>query len=94
MIKARQRVAIYLRVSPKTTVPPSPLPRWCRAGAAVNFLRALMEGSKAPHDGRWGARLRLVFEYFLGQFAASFMQKVGEYFTPASIVSPFPSRTS
>lgn len=28
----------------------------------------------------------LVFEYFMGQFAASFMQKGGEYFTPASIV--------
>jgi type I restriction-modification system DNA methylase subunit len=31
----------------------------------------------------------LVFEYFMGQFAVSFMQKGGEYFTPASIVSPF-----
>lgn len=28
----------------------------------------------------------LVFEYFMGQFAASFMQKGGEYFTPGSIV--------
>jgi type I restriction enzyme M protein len=28
----------------------------------------------------------LVFEYFMGQFAAAFMQKGGEYFTPASIV--------
>ena len=28
----------------------------------------------------------LVFEYFMGEFAASFMQKGGEYFTPASIV--------
>jgi type I restriction enzyme M protein len=28
----------------------------------------------------------LVFEYFMGQFASSFMQKGGEYFTPASIV--------
>jgi hypothetical protein len=28
----------------------------------------------------------LVFEYFMGQFAFSFMQKGGEYFTPASIV--------
>jgi type I restriction enzyme M protein len=28
----------------------------------------------------------LIFEYFMGQFAASFMQKGGEYFTPASIV--------
>jgi type I restriction enzyme M protein len=28
----------------------------------------------------------LAFEYFMGQFAASFMQKGGEYFTPASIV--------
>jgi type I restriction enzyme M protein len=30
----------------------------------------------------------LVFEYFMGQFASSFMQKGGEYFTPASIVKP------
>jgi type I restriction enzyme M protein len=28
----------------------------------------------------------LIFEYFMGQFASSFMQKGGEYFTPASIV--------
>jgi type I restriction enzyme M protein len=28
----------------------------------------------------------LIFEYFMGEFAASFMQKGGEYFTPASIV--------
>jgi type I restriction enzyme M protein len=28
----------------------------------------------------------LVFEYFMGQFASQFMQKGGEYFTPASIV--------
>jgi type I restriction enzyme M protein len=28
----------------------------------------------------------LVFEYFMGQFAAAFMQKGGEYFTPASVV--------
>jgi len=28
----------------------------------------------------------LVFEYFMGAFAAAFMQKGGEYFTPASIV--------
>lgn len=28
----------------------------------------------------------LIFEYFMGQFAASFMQKGGEYFTPSSIV--------
>src|SRR5262245_26063385 len=28
----------------------------------------------------------LIFEYFMGQFAAAFMQKGGEYFTPASIV--------
>ena len=28
----------------------------------------------------------LVFEYFMGAFAAEFMQKGGEYFTPASIV--------
>jgi len=28
----------------------------------------------------------LVFEYFMGQFASSYMQKGGEYFTPASIV--------
>lgn len=28
----------------------------------------------------------LIFEYFMGQFAATFMQKGGEYFTPASIV--------
>jgi len=28
----------------------------------------------------------LIFEYFMGQFAASSMQKGGEYFTPASIV--------
>jgi type I restriction enzyme M protein len=28
----------------------------------------------------------LVFEYFMGEFAMSFMQKGGEYFTPASIV--------
>jgi len=28
----------------------------------------------------------LVFEYFMGEFASSFMQKGGEYFTPASIV--------
>lgn len=28
----------------------------------------------------------LIFEYFMGQFAASFMQKGGEYFTPPSIV--------
>lgn len=29
----------------------------------------------------------LIFEYFMGQFAASSMQKGGEYFTPASIVN-------
>jgi type I restriction enzyme M protein len=28
----------------------------------------------------------LIFEYFMGQFAAAFMQRGGEYFTPASIV--------
>jgi type I restriction enzyme M protein len=28
----------------------------------------------------------LVFEYFMGQFAAAFMQKGGEYYTPSSIV--------
>ena len=28
----------------------------------------------------------LIFDYFMGQFAASAMQKSGEYFTPASIV--------
>lgn len=28
----------------------------------------------------------LIFEYFMGQFASAFMQKGGEYFTPASIV--------
>jgi type I restriction enzyme M protein len=28
----------------------------------------------------------LIFEYFMGEFAAAFMQKGGEYFTPASIV--------
>jgi type I restriction enzyme M protein len=28
----------------------------------------------------------LIFEYFMGEFAANFMQKGGEYFTPASIV--------
>jgi type I restriction enzyme M protein len=28
----------------------------------------------------------LIFEYFMGQFASQFMQKGGEYFTPASIV--------
>src|SRR6185436_11631496 len=28
----------------------------------------------------------LIFEYFMGQFASSSMQKGGEYFTPASIV--------
>jgi type I restriction-modification system DNA methylase subunit len=28
----------------------------------------------------------LVFEYFMGEFASAFMQKGGEYFTPASIV--------
>ncbi len=28
----------------------------------------------------------LIFEYIMGQFAASFMHKGGEYFTPASIV--------
>ncbi|MBR0812161.1 SAM-dependent DNA methyltransferase [Bradyrhizobium diazoefficiens] len=28
----------------------------------------------------------LIFEYFMGQFASSYMQKGGEYFTPASIV--------
>ncbi len=28
----------------------------------------------------------LIFEYFMGQFAANLMQKGGEYFTPASIV--------
>lgn len=28
----------------------------------------------------------LIFEYFMGQFASSFMQKGGEYFTPSSIV--------
>jgi type I restriction enzyme M protein len=27
-----------------------------------------------------------IFEYFMGEFAAAFMQKGGEYFTPASIV--------
>jgi type I restriction enzyme M protein len=33
-----------------------------------------------------GDAFGLIFEYFMGQFAASFMQKGGEYFTPASIV--------
>lgn len=28
----------------------------------------------------------LIFEYFMGEFASSYMQKGGEYFTPASIV--------
>ncbi len=28
----------------------------------------------------------LVFEYFMGQFAATYMQKGGEFFTPASVV--------
>ncbi|MDA9416422.1 membrane protein [Bradyrhizobium sp. CCBAU 25360] len=28
----------------------------------------------------------LIFEYFMGQFASSYMQKGGEFFTPASIV--------
>ncbi len=28
----------------------------------------------------------LIFEYFMGEFAAAFMQKGGEYFTPSSIV--------
>lgn len=28
----------------------------------------------------------LIFEYFMGEFASSFMQKGGEYFTPSSIV--------
>jgi type I restriction enzyme M protein len=28
----------------------------------------------------------LIFEYFMGEFASAFMQKGGEYFTPASIV--------
>lgn len=28
----------------------------------------------------------LIFEYFMGQFASNFMQKGGEFFTPASIV--------
>jgi len=27
----------------------------------------------------------LIFEYFMGEFASAFMQKGGEYFTPASI---------
>jgi type I restriction enzyme M protein len=33
-----------------------------------------------------GDAYRLIFEYFMGEFAAAFMQKGGEYFTPASIV--------
>lgn len=33
-----------------------------------------------------GAAYGLIFEYFMGQFASSFMQKGGEYFTPSSIV--------
>lgn len=33
-----------------------------------------------------GDAFGLIFEYFMGEFASSFMQKGGEYFTPASIV--------
>jgi type I restriction enzyme M protein len=39
----------------------------------------------APLDIK-GDAYGLIFEYFMGQFAATFMQKGGEYFTPASIV--------
>ncbi len=39
----------------------------------------------APLDVE-GDAYGLIFEYFMGEFASAFMQKGGEYFTPASIV--------
>jgi type I restriction enzyme M protein len=39
----------------------------------------------APLDME-GDAYGLIFEYFMGEFASAFMQKGGEYFTPASIV--------
>jgi len=39
----------------------------------------------APLDIQ-GDAYGLIFEYFMGEFAANYMQKGGEYFTPASIV--------
>lgn len=47
-------------------------------------LRELMR-LLAPLDIQ-GDAYGLIFEYFMGQFAAAFMQKGGEYFTPSSIV--------
>lgn len=47
-------------------------------------LRELMR-LLAPLDIK-GDAYGLIFEYFMGQFAAAFMQKGGEYFTPSSIV--------
>jgi type I restriction enzyme M protein len=54
------------------------------AGLPNNVLQELLR-LLAPLDIE-GDAYGLIFEHFMGQFAASFMQKGGEYFTPASIV--------
>jgi type I restriction enzyme M protein len=54
------------------------------AGLANSVLQELLR-LLAPLQIE-GDAYGLVFEYFMGQFASSFMQKGGEFFTPASIV--------
>lgn len=49
--------------------------------AVLRELMRLLEPLKIDGDA-YG----LVFEYFMGEFASSYMQKGGEYFTPSSIV--------
>jgi hypothetical protein len=63
---------------------PLMLLRIAYAGLPNNVLQELLR-LLAPLDIE-GDTYGLIFEYFMGQFAASFMQKGGEYFTPASIV--------
>jgi type I restriction enzyme M protein len=54
---------------------------WLLPNSVLQELLRLLAPLKIEGDA-YG----LIFEYFMGQFAASFMQKGGEYFTPASIV--------
>lgn len=49
--------------------------------AVLRELLRLLEPLKIEGDA-YG----LIFEYFMGEFASAYMQKGGEYFTPASIV--------
>ena len=91
-------IGLYRRSTDSTPMPSAISPSTI-AEANPELAGALPQGYGALPDETLRELLRLlapldiegdayglVFEYFMGQFAASFMQKGGEYFTPASIV--------